>query len=147
VLEIMSRFTFFGPLLLIVGGSVIYHVAAKSVPKTLDPFGALVGIYTTALVASLIAYALARRGAMPQHLGAIWDPTAAAVGVGALMIELGFLLAYRAAWPVSIASVMMNGIVAVLLLPIGAALFGETITGIRAAGVVLCLLGVSLLQR
>ena len=63
------------------------------------------------------------------------------------MIELGFLLTYRAAWPVSIASVMMNGIVAVLLLPIGAALFGEPITAVRVAGVVLCLLGVSLLQR
>jgi drug/metabolite transporter (DMT)-like permease len=143
----MSRFTFFGPLLLIVGGSVMYHVAAKSVPKTLEPFGALVGIYTTALVASLIACALARRGAMPPHLDGVWHPTVAAVGLGALMIELGFLLTYRAAWPVSIASVMMNGIVAVLLLPIGAALFGETITAVRAAGVVLCLLGVSLLQR
>ena len=63
------------------------------------------------------------------------------------MIELGFLLIYRAAWPVSIASVMMNGIVAVLLLPIGAALFGEPITAVRVAGVVLCLLGLSLLQR
>jgi multidrug transporter EmrE-like cation transporter len=142
----MSRFTFFGPLLLIVGGSVMYHVAAKSVPKTLDSFGALVGIYATALVASLIAHAFAGRGAMPQ-LDGIWHPTVAAVGLGALMIELGFLLAYRAAWPVSIASVMLNGIVAVLLVPIGAALFGETITAVRAAGVVLCLLGVSLLQR
>ena len=84
---------------------------------------------------------------MPPHLDGVWHPTVAAVGLGALMIELGFLLTYRAAWPVSIASVMMNGIVAVLLLPIGAALFGETITAVRAAGVVLCLLGLSLLQR
>jgi multidrug transporter EmrE-like cation transporter len=64
-----------------------------------------------------------------------------------LMIELGFLLTYRAAWPVSVASVMMNGIVAVLLLPVGAALFGEAITAVRVAGVMLCLLGLALLQR
>jgi drug/metabolite transporter (DMT)-like permease len=143
----MSRFSLLGPLLLVVGGSIVYHVAAKSVPKTLEPFAALIGVYATALAASLIAYPLARRGPMPQHLSSIWHPTVAAVGLGVLMIELGFLQTYRAAWPVSMASVMMNGIVAVLLLPIGAALFGETITAVRVAGVALCLIGLSLLQR
>lgn len=143
----MSRFSLFGPLLLVVGGSLLYHVAAKSVPKALEPFGALIGVYATALIASLVAYALARRGAMPAHVSSLWHPTVAGVGLGALMIELGFLLTYRAAWPVSIASVMTNGLVAVLLIPIGAAVFGEAITAIRVAGVILCLLGVSLLQR
>ena len=33
------------------------------------------------------------------------------------------------------------------LMPIGAAIFGEPITAIKVAGVVLCLLGVTLLQR
>jgi drug/metabolite transporter (DMT)-like permease len=143
----MSRFSLFGPLLLVVGGSVMYHVAAKSVPKTLEPFAALVGVYTTALAASLVAYALTRRGAMPDHVSGMWHPTVAAVGLGVLMIELGFLLTYRASWPVSIASIMLNGIVAVLLIPIGAAMFGETVTAVRMAGVVLCLIGLSLLQR
>jgi drug/metabolite transporter (DMT)-like permease len=143
----MSRFSLLGPLLLVVGGSIVYHVAAKSVPKTLEPFAALIGVYTTALAASLVAYALARRGPIPPHPSSMWHPTVAAVGLGVLMIELGFLQTYRAAWPVSMASVMMNGIVAVLLLPIGAALFGETITAVRVAGVALCLIGLSLLQR
>jgi len=143
----MSRVSLFGPLLLVVGGSLLYHVAAKSVPKALEPFGALIGVYATALIASLVAYALGRRGAMPAHVSSLWHPTVAGVGLGALMIELGFLLTYRAAWPVSIASVMTNGLVAVLLIPIGAAVFGEAITAIRVAGVILCLLGVSLLQR
>ena len=143
----MSRFSLLGPLLLVVGGSIVYHVAAKSVPKTLEPFAALIGVYATALAASLAAYALVRRGPMPQHLSSMWHPTVAAVGLGVLMIELGFLQTYRAAWPVSMASVMMNGIVAVLLLPIGAALFGETIAAVRVAGVALCLIGLSLLQR
>lgn len=143
----MSRISLFGPLLLVVGGSVMYHVAAKSVPKTLEPFAALVGVYTTALVVSLVAYALTRRGSMPEQVSGLWHPTVAAVGLGVLMIELGFLLTYRAAWPLGIASIMLNGIVAVLLLPIGAAVFGETVTAIRVAGVILCLLGLSLLRR
>jgi multidrug transporter EmrE-like cation transporter len=142
----MSKFTLVGPPLLVIGGSLLYHVAAKSVPKTVAPLAALIGVYFTALVASIVAYAVANRTAL-SPISAIGHPTIAAVGLGVLMIELGFLLTYRAAWPVSMASVMMNGIVAVLLLPVGAALFGETITFVRLMGVVLCLLGLTLLQK
>ena len=142
----MSRFTVVGPPLLVIGGSLLYHIAAKSVPKTVAPFAALIGVYFTALVASVVAYTVGSR-TTPSPLAAIGHPTIAAVGLGVLMIELGFLLTYRAAWPVSMASVMMNGIVAVLLLPLGAALFGETITVVRIMGVALCLLGLTLLQK
>lgn len=98
------RLTAVAPLLLVVCGSLIYHVAAKSVPKAIEPLGALIGVYGTALLASVAAFALARRGVMPGF-SSLWHPTVAAVGIGALLIELGFLLTYRAAWPVSTTSV------------------------------------------
>ena len=142
-----ARLTAIAPLLLVVAGSLLYHIAAKSVPKTLEPFGAVIGVYATALLASVAAYALVRRGAMPAGVSSLWHPTVAAVGIGALMIELGFLLTYRAAWPVSTASVITNGAVAVLLLPIGALFFTEAITLVRVAGVALCLVGLWLLQH
>src|SRR5215212_11885897 len=65
--HMMARLSVFGPLLLVVSGSLLYHVAAKSVPKTLEPFGALIGVYATALAASLAAYLIVRRGALPTH--------------------------------------------------------------------------------
>jgi drug/metabolite transporter (DMT)-like permease len=139
----MSRISVVGPLMLVVGGSLVYHVAAKSVPKAFDPVASVIGVYAAALVASIAVYAAMRPGAVPA-MTRLWHPT---VGLGALMIELGFLLTYRAAWPVSMASVMTNGLVAVLLVPIGALLFGEAITPVRVVGVVLCLIGVSLIQR
>jgi drug/metabolite transporter (DMT)-like permease len=142
----MSRISAFAPLMLVVAGSLVYHVAAKSVPKSLDPVASVIGVYAAALVASIAVYAAARPGAIPG-LGRMWHPAIAAVGLGALMIELGFLITYRAAWPVSMASVMTNGLVAVLLVPIGALMFGEAITLVRVIGVALCLIGVSLIQR
>jgi drug/metabolite transporter (DMT)-like permease len=143
---VMSRISVVGPLLLVVTGSLVYHIAAKSVPKAFDPVASVIGVYAAALLASVAFYALARPGVVPAG-APLWHPAVVAVGLGALMIELGFLLTYRAAWPVSIASVITNGLVAILLMPIGAAIFGEPITVIKVAGVVLCLLGVSLLQR
>jgi drug/metabolite transporter (DMT)-like permease len=143
----VARFSTFAPLLLAIAGSLVYHVAAKSIPKSVDPAAALIGVYATALGGSVLTFALLKSGPAALQLSRFWHPTIAAVGLGALMIELGFLLAYRGAWPVSAASVIANALVAVLLLPLGALVFGEAITVDRALGVALCLIGVSLLQR
>ena len=69
------------------------------------------------------------------------------VGLGALGIELGFLLAYRAGWVISGASLVANSMVAVALLLIGAVAFSEHISMSRAAGIVLCLVGLWLVAR
>ena len=143
----MSRLSAFAPLMLVVAGSLVYHVAAKSVPKALDPVASVIGVYAAALVASIVVYAAARPGSVPG-LTQMWHPAIAAVGLGALMIELGFLVTYRAQWPVSMASLMTNGLVAVLL------------RAYRRAAVrrsyhrrpdhrrrLICLIGVSLIQR
>jgi multidrug transporter EmrE-like cation transporter len=143
----VSRISAFLPLVLAIAGSLVYHTAAKSIPKALDPAAALIGLYATALAGSVVTFALLKSGPLSLQLGRFWHPTVAMVGIGALMIELGFLLAYRGAWPVSTASVIANAVVAVLLLPLGALVFGEAFTIDRALGVVLCLIGVSLLQR
>jgi hypothetical protein len=137
----------FLPLLLVVSGSLVYHAAAKSIPTGVDPAAALVGLYATALAGAVVTYALLKSGPIVLQAARFWHPTIAAVGLGALAIELGFLLAYRGAWPVSTASVIANAIVAVLLLPLGALVFGEAVSFDKAVGVLLCLIGVSLLQR
>src|SRR6184192_2096810 len=64
-IPVISRLSLFGPLLLVVGGSLVYHVAAKSVPKTLDPVASVIGIYAAALAASIAMFALMRPGAVP----------------------------------------------------------------------------------
>ena len=135
------------PLLLVVCGSLLYHIAAKSIPPAFDPVASLVGLYATALAGGIVAYAIARPSEAPFAFSRMWHPTIAAVGIGALLIELGFLFAYRDAWPVSAASLITNGLVAVLLVVAGAAIFGEPLTIAKAIGVLLCLAGVTLLQR
>jgi len=142
-----NKIVAFAPLLLAVFGGVVYHLAAKSIPKSIDPSAALIGLYATALVGAVVTYAMLRSGPPTLRPGAYWHPTIAAVGLGALIIELGFLLAYRGAWPVSTASVLANALVAVILVPAGVLVFREPITLERAIGIVLCLLGVTLLQR
>jgi multidrug transporter EmrE-like cation transporter len=124
-----------------------YHIAAKSIPASFDPFAAIVGLYATALAASLLLYGALRPSLASFAWTRLWHPTIAGVGIGALMIEAGFLLAYRSGWAVSVASVLTNGLAAVLLLAVGAMMFHEAITPARALGIALCLAGIVLLQR
>jgi drug/metabolite transporter (DMT)-like permease len=69
------------------------------------------------------------------------------VGVGALAIEVGFLLAYRAGWNINSASVVMSISVALLLIPIGLLAFKEHLSARGAAGIGCCLLGLYLLSK
>ena len=131
---------------LAVGGGIVYHVAAKSVPKELPPALVLVVAYATALLISGVAHASGfSHPAAP--VARMLHPGVLGLGVGAAMIEIGYVLMYRAAWPVSVASLVVNGTVAAVLVLVGVAAFGERVSAIRIAGVVLCLAGVWLLRR
>src|SRR5256885_89214 len=61
----MSRVSVAAPLMLVVGGSLVYHIAAKSVPKALDPVASVIGVYAAALLGSMAVYAAARPGSLP----------------------------------------------------------------------------------
>jgi multidrug transporter EmrE-like cation transporter len=133
-------------LVFAVGGGVLYHISAKSVPNDLAPGLVLVVAYATALAASAGAHLglSSHDAAMTPRL---LHPAVLGLGLGAAMIELGYVLMYRAAWPVSIASQIVNGVVAALLVFVGLAAFGERLSLTRIAGLLLCLAGVWLLRR
>ena len=69
---------------------------------------------------------------------------AVGIGVSAFAIKVGVLLAYRAGWSLSTASLIMN-VVAVVLLVVGLVVFGEALTVRQWAGAALCALGLPLL--
>jgi multidrug transporter EmrE-like cation transporter len=143
----MTNLLLWAPLLLVVGGSVMYHLSAKSIPPAFDPMAALIGLYATALAGAVLVVGATRAWRTPAAPMRLWHPTIAMVGVGALLIEMGFLLAYRGGLAVSTTSVVANGIVAVLLVTLGSLWFGEPFTILKVVGVLLCLAGVGLLQR
>jgi drug/metabolite transporter (DMT)-like permease len=138
--------TLIAPLVLTVCGGVFYHLAAKAIPKTIDAALVLVVAYATALVASIGAYLLLPAAPVDAPAVKPWHPAVIGVGAGAFLIELGYVLTYRAGSPLSMASVLTNGLVAALLVPIGV-VFGERLSIVNVAGIVLCLTGLALLRR
>jgi len=143
----MSRLWIAGPLVLTISGGVLYHLTAKSIPKELNPSLVLVAAYASALAASLAAYMLLPAPAPTPQSTRVWHPAVLILGIAAFMIELGYVVAYRTAWPVSTTSVVTSGMVAALLVPIGLSVFGERLSAANALGLVLCLTGLALLRR
>jgi drug/metabolite transporter (DMT)-like permease len=135
------------PVLLTAAGGVLYHVASKSVPQALAPALVLTVAYATALGVSATAYLLLPPAFNAGAPARPWHPAVIAIGLAIAMIHVGYLLMYRAAWSVSVASALTNGLVATLLVPIGIAAFGERLSIAKGFGVGLCLVGVLLLRR
>jgi drug/metabolite transporter (DMT)-like permease len=135
------------PLALTIAGGVLYQFAQKSVPRQANPFATIIVAYLVGIACCLIAL---RWSAMPWRVAFApqslhW--TMAGIGIGAALIEIGFLLVYRAGWYLSEASVMMSISVALLSVPLGLVFFRERLSWINAFGIAFCLLGLLLLTR
>lgn len=61
-------------------------------------------------------------------------------------LELGYLLAYRAGWEVSLAALVSNVIFTVLVIPIGLLWMQETLSLVNVIGILLCIGGLVLVN-
>lgn len=131
------------PLLLALAGGVAYHLAQKSVPGDAVPV-VVIGLAYAAGLAACVGVVLASGAPVAETVRAAWRP-ALGIGLGALVIEAGFLLAYRAGWPISSASLVVNVTVALVLLAVGLAAYGEALSVRQWVGAGACLVGLALL--
>lgn len=132
------------PLLVALGGVVLYHLSQKSVGGDAAPF-VVVGLAYAVGLAACLAVVLASGTPMGETLRSAWRP-AVGIGLVALTIEVGFLLAYRAGWPLSSAGLLVNVAAALVLLVVGLAVFREALTVQQWIGVAACVVGLVLIS-
>jgi drug/metabolite transporter (DMT)-like permease len=129
-----------------ISGQVLYHLMQKQVSPGAHPVLALIAFYLGAAVLSLpLLLLFPLQSSLPQAVGelggAVWGVAAAIV-----LIELGFLLAYRHGASLSSAFVLSAAAVATALLLVGFFVFKEAISLRQIAGLGLCLVGIWLLS-
>lgn len=139
--------SFYFPFALTVAGMLFYHLAQKSIPKNINPFYAIVIAYAAGIVLCTVC-ALTYPG-RKSFVGAVRETNWAVIvlGVAAACIEVGFLLAYRAGWRISVAAVTSNVAVSALLIPIGIVAYKEHLSLRSILGLVCCVLGLVLVIR
>lgn len=126
---------------LTVLSNVLYHVFQKFTPTNVNPVLALLVTY---LVAALLCALLLPLFPLEADFGTSlrqlnW--ASFALGGAVLGLELGFLLAYREGWKISLAAIISNVAVGIVLLPIGLWFFREHLSPINLLGIGLCLVG------
>jgi uncharacterized membrane protein len=139
--------TYYLPFALIVAGMLFYHLGQKFIPKGMNPFVATVVAYAAG-IAFCATWALAypRNKSLSDSIKETnW--AVLVMGVAAACIELGFMLAYRVGWKISLTAVASNVTVTVLLVPIGLLLFKEQLSPKNVIGLVFCVVGLLLVGR
>ncbi len=136
----------YGAIALTVLSNVLYHLFQKVIPGNVNP---LLSLAVTYLVAATSTVLLLPFFPLQGTLGAeVRKLNWASLGLGAVIVglELGFLLAYRAGWNLSLASLVANTTVALLLIPFGLLLYKEHLTPLNILGIVLALAGLVLVN-
>ena len=141
----MSAFYF--SFALTVGGMILYHLAQKSIPAEMNPFLVVIIAYVIGIaLCAGFAVALPGKKSIVESIK-ISNWAVYTLGAAAALIELGFLLAYRAGWKISVAAVATNAAAALTLIPIGFLVFKDHLSLRNVVGLLLCLLGLTMVMR
>lgn len=134
------------PLALVVFSNVFYQISAKSVPDGMNPLASLTITYGVGTVASLILYYIQNRDAdiLREYKQLNWAPFL--LGFVIVGLEVGYIYAYKAGWPVSTAQIVQAALLAVILIFVGYFLYKEAITWNKILGIVVCLIGLGLIN-
>jgi len=134
---------YFFPPILIVFGLVIYQYSQKTTDQNANPFLVVTLAYLIGIAICLVGYFVIPSNnnapVLPMLKTVAWS--ALGIGIGAAAIEIGFMLAYRAGWNVSLLPISVNVISAALLIVIGLIVFKESISLEKIAGIILCIAG------
>ncbi len=133
-------------ILLTIVSNVFYHLFQKVTPQQANPALSLAVSY---LVAAVVCLALLPLFPLKEGLReSIRQLNWASIGLAFTLVglELGFLLAYRAGWTISLAGLASNATVSVLLLPVGYLLFRDRLTPVNAAGVLVAIVGLVMMN-
>jgi drug/metabolite transporter (DMT)-like permease len=137
---------FYASVSLAVLSSVLYHVFQKATSPAVNPAIGLMVTYSVAFALSgllLLIYPL-KSGLADALKQVNWASIALALSI--LGLELGFLLAYRVGWDISVAAIAVTAAAGLALLPTGALLFRERPTALNLAGVIVCIVGLIMIN-
>lgn len=134
-------------LLLAIACTVGYHLVLKLTPAGANPLLSLLVTYTlVCLLFGVILVAQPGEFAWRQELRQLnW--TALALAVAIVGLDLGFLFLYRSGFEVSLGALVTQSAAAMVLLVVGVVAFREQLSPGNALGIVLCLVGLWLVNR
>ena len=139
-------FLFYFSITLAICSSALYHFTAKSTPANVNFTVSLLVTYAIAFLVTLLGFFFfpATNGIKVELTKLNWASVGLAIAI--VGIEYGFLLTYRAGWHLGIAAVLVNVVASLILLPVAIFLFKDKISWINIAGILVCFVGLIMLN-
>ena len=137
----------YGPIFLIVGSNVIYHICTKSTPANLDPLASLLITYTVGSIVSVALYFCTVENAnlVREFSNLNWCPFL--LGLAIVGLEAGNIYMYKAGWNVNTGFIVQSALLAIALLLVGYFIYQEEITFNKALGMLICLIGLYFINK
>lgn len=122
-------------------GNFSYHIGQKALPQNANPMMLLMVIYAIAFAscAALLPFFKDAETLSVVQLLSVWQIWLVALGV--LLIEIGFLLAYRGGGSLQWSGVAVNGAAALMLIPVAIFVFRESLSLDKIIGIATTLIG------
>lgn len=141
-----SMFLFYFSITLAIASTAFYHFVAKSTPANVNFTISLLVTYAVAFgVVLLTLFFFPLQGGLGAELRKLnWASVGLAVAI--VGIEFGFLLTYRAGWSVGVAAVLVNVVATLILVPVAIFLFKDKLTWVNIMGILVCLVGLLMLN-
>ena len=139
-------FLFYFSIILAILSTLLYHLSQKLTPTGANPVLAITITYITSLVICLgiLVFSPPSTGLRPALKQLNWASIALAFALVGL--EIGFLLAYRAGWNLSTATIFVNTAGTLLLIPFGLLFFKERLSLVNAIGILICIIGLIMIN-
>jgi drug/metabolite transporter (DMT)-like permease len=141
------KMMYFFSMTLTVISNVIYHFCQKEIKADANPLVSLLFTYLSGIVLTLICLPIFYPGVNPIAASKNLNWASFGLGLGIVGLELGFLLAYRAGWNLSLGALVSNVSVTLVLIPIGLLFYNETINARQLLGIALSISGILLLGK
>ena len=134
------------PILIVILANTFYNICMKSMPNDVNPFGALMVTYLVAAIISAIifAYMVGPSNVVFEISKINWTSIILAIAIVGL--EVGYVFVYRAGWTVSTATVVANIGLACVLIGVGYLLYKENVSLNQILGIVVCMVGLILIN-
>ena len=131
---------------LVIVSNVAYQVCAKSVPDGMNAFASLTVTYLVGAAVSLILFFVLEKDAdlFREYRKMNWAPIV--LGLVIVGLEVGWIFAYKAGWPVSTGFIVQSAFLAAALLMVGYFLYHEALTWNKLVGVLICLVGLGFIN-
>ena len=139
--------TMYWPIVLIVCSNIFYNICAKSTPDKVNPLAALIITYLVGAIVSAIAYFLTSKNGnlLIEYKHINW--TTFILGLAIVGIEAGSIYMYQAGWNLNTGQIVHSSLSAMAFLFFGFLLYKEPITWNKVVGMVVCLIGLYIINK